>query len=288
MAAVIRIENLRFRYPEAPTDAPLALDGIDLRIDAGEYVAIIGHNGSGKSTLARHLNALLLPTQGDVWVEGMNTREARWRLQIRQIVGMVFQNPESQLVATTVEDDVAFGPENLGLPADEIEQRVEDALRRVGMLSLRLRPPHQLSSGQKQRVAIAGVLAMRPRCLVLDEATSLLDPLGREDVLNTVHNLHQEGITIVAVTHSMLEASLADRVIVLAQGQIALDGSPREVFRQKQRLRAMGLDVPPMLELSQLLRRRIPGFPDDRLTPDEMVAALESLRYRVAVPAAAS
>ena len=285
---MIRIENVRFRYPQPEADAPPALEGIDLEIREGEYVAVIGHNGSGKSTLARHLNALLLPTEGDVWVRGMNTRDASSRLFIRQSVGMVFQSPDNQLVAATVEDDVAFGPENLGLPSEVIDRRVTEALDRVGMSSFRLRPPHQLSSGQKQRVAIAGVLAMRPKCVVLDEATSLLDPLGREEVLSTLRRLNQQGMTVIAITHSMLEASQADRILVLNHGRIAMDGTPRQVFRQAERLLEMSMSVPPMVGLAHQLRQRVPDFPADVVTLDEMVATVQAMHRRASGLAAAS
>lgn len=243
-------------------------------------MAIVGHNGSGKSTLARHLNALLLPSEGDVWVDGTNTRDPRHVGAVRQTVGMVFQNPDNQIVATTVEDDVAFGAENLGLPTEEIEVRVDEALGMVGMLAFRLRSPHQLSSGQKQRVAIAGVLAMRPRCVVLDEATSLLDPLGRQDILTVVNALNRRGVTIVTITHSMREAAMANRVVVLRRGKVAMDGTPQEVFRQVERLRAMGLDVPPVVQLAHRVREVVPGFPADVLTVDDMVEAVQRLRQR--------
>jgi energy-coupling factor transporter ATPase len=263
---IIRIENLYHTFAGArPVEA---LRGIDLAIREGEYVALVGANGSGKSTLARHLNALLQPTHGDVWIAGINTRDAACLRDIRGAVQMVFQQPDAQLVATVVEEDVAFGPENFGVPASELPERVRTSLEIVGMWAHRQRPPHLLSAGQKQRVAIAGALALRPRVLVLDEATAMLDPAGRAAVLDVVHQLHAQGTTIVTITHDMDEAAQADRVVVLAEGRMALDGSPREVFARAEPLRAMGLDVPPVADLA--LRLGLPVC----LTADELVDAL--------------
>jgi energy-coupling factor transporter ATPase len=247
-----------------------ALEGIDLEVHPGEYLVIVGHNGSGKSTLARHLNALLRPTQGNVWVDGMNTRDAACTLPIRATVGMVFQVPDNQIVATVVEEDVAFGPANLGVPEDELRARVDWALSVVDMAAYRKRAPHLLSAGQKQRVAIAGAMAIKPRVLILDESTSMLDPAGREDVLDAVRNLNHEGTTIIAITHFMHEAVEGSRVIVMEDGHVVLRGTPREVFSQVERLRALRLDVPQVTELAYELHRRDATFPPNLLTVDEL------------------
>lgn len=280
---IIRIENLTHTFTSASGEPIHALAGVNLTIEQGEYVTILGHNGSGKSTLAKHLNALLLPTQGDVWVKDWNTREINYRRDIRATVGMVFQTPDNQIVATIVEEDVAFGPENMGVPRREMLRRVDWALEQVDMLDQRHRPPHQLSGGQKQRVAIAGVLAMQPQVLVLDESTAMLDPLGREEVLAVAHRLNkQEGVTVVAITHFMREAVHADRVVVMEDGQIALEGTPREVFRQTDRLRALQLDVPPATELAQRIHAQVPSFPPDLLTEEEIVAAYRATKSELA------
>ncbi len=271
---MIRIENLHYAYDAEKSCPIVALRGIDLQIGQGEYVVIIGRNGSGKSTLAKHLNALLLPTQGDVWIEGMNTKDVRYLRQIRHTVGMVFQVPDNQLVATVVEEDVAFGPENMGLPRQELKERVDEALRLVNMLPHRSRPPHLLSAGQKQRVAIAGVMAMRPKCLVLDEATAMLDPQGRREVLDTVQRLQRQGTTVVAITHFMGEVVEAERVIVMDGGCIAMDDSPHEIFRQADRLQELGLDVPPVTRLAYSLQQRRPAFPAPLLTVEQVVEGL--------------
>jgi energy-coupling factor transport system ATP-binding protein len=278
---IIRIENLHHTFISANGEAIHALAGVNLEIVQGEYVVILGHNGSGKSTLAKHLNALLLPTEGDVWVKEWNTREVAYRRDIRSTVGMVFQTPDNQIVATIVEEDVAFGPENLGVPRGEMLKRVNRSLEQVGMLPHRHRAPHQLSGGQKQRVAIAGVLAMQPQVLVLDESTAMLDPLGREEVLEVAQRLNKrEGVTVVAITHFMREAVDADRIVVMADGKIALQGSPREVFRQAERLRALQLDVPPVTELAQRIHAQLPAFPPDLLTVEEVVTAYRELHER--------
>jgi len=247
---IISIEDLVFSYP-APAREP-AIKGLSLAIDEGDFVVILGHNGSGKSTLARLLNALLLPTSGKVYVDGMDTSDPALTLDIRRTVGMVFQNPDNQIVNNVVEDDVAFAPENLGVPSAEIRERVDEALKTVGMYDYRLHAPHLLSGGQKQRVAIAGVLAMRPRLLVLDEATAMLDPIGRTEVINTIRSLNAElGVTVLLITHHMNEAIFADRLIVMSEGGVILDGSPKEVFMNIDLLRSVGLDVP---DTSRLLR----------------------------------
>jgi energy-coupling factor transporter ATPase len=271
---LIRIDNLTFAY-NAQSERPImALRDINLTVGQGEYLAIVGHNGSGKSTLAKHLNALLLPTQGDVWITSWNTKEPAYTRHIRSTVGMVFQVPDNQIVATVVEEDVAFGPENLGVAEEELEHRVTLALGMVGLLPLRKRAPHLLSAGQKQRLAIAGALAMRPRCLVLDEATALLDPVGRAKVSAILRHLREEGVTIVAITHLMSEAAEADRVLVLSEGRIALEGPPRQVFGQAEALRALQLDVPPVTELALTLSGYVSGFPSDLLTVSELVEAV--------------
>lgn len=251
-----------------------ALREITLEVRPSEWLTIIGHNGSGKSTLAKCFNAILVPGRGEVTVAGLLTRDSANTRQIRQIVGMVFQHPDNQLVATVVEEDVAFGPENLGLDHDEIQRRVDESIAAVDVAALRLRPPHQLSPGQKQRVAIAGVLAMRPQCIVLDEATAMLDPEGRREVLDTVRRLHAGGTTIVSITHIMSEVPLADRVIVLNEGRIALEGRPREVFANGDGLRALELDVPQVTQVAELFAargRRLEPLP---ITVPELVDAL--------------
>ena len=276
MPPLIRIENLWHVYNQGGKRPIEALRGIWLEIQPGEYVVIVGQNGSGKSTLAKHLNGLLLPTRGDVWVNDWNTRDPQHKLAIRATVGMVFQNPDNQIVATIVEEDVAFGPENLGVPHDELRRRVDWALDLVGMSEFRHRPPHRLSGGQKQRVALAGVMAMKPQVLVLDESTALLDPVGRRQVLEIVRRLNrEEGLTVIAITHFMEEAIHADRVIVLHQGEIALQGSPREVFRQADRLRALALDVPPITEVAQRLHALDSRIPPDALTVEELATAIQ-------------
>jgi energy-coupling factor transport system ATP-binding protein len=277
MPPLLRLENVHHTYtPERGEPVP-ALRGISLTIRTGEYVAILGHNGSGKSTLAKHLNALLLPTEGNVWVKGWNTKEREHTLSIRATVGMVFQQPDNQFVATIVEEDVAFGPENLGVPHAELVRRVDWSLDRVEMSRYRQRAPHLLSGGQKQRVCVAGVLAMRPEVLVLDEATAMLDPLGRREVLAVAKRLNRgEGVTVVAITHHMDEAVEADRVIVMESGRIALEGTPREVFRQVGRLRELQLDVPQVTQLTGALRERGLELPDV-LTVEEFVSAVRSL-----------
>ena len=279
---LIVCEDLRFSYAAAPESGPPAapsgtgevLRGISLRIDAGEYVAIVGPNGSGKSTLARHFNALLRPTAGRVLIAGLDTRDAAHVRAIRGTVGMVFPHPESQMVATIVEEDVAFGPENLGVPHAELRVRVREALELVGMWGARERPPHLLSAGQKQRVAIAAVLAMRPACVVLDEATAMLDPEGREAVAGIVDELRRRGTVVVAITHLMNEAARADRIVVVADGAILLDGPPRHVFARADLLRDVGLDLPPVTAVAARVRAHVPEFPIDVLSLDEFAAAV--------------
>jgi len=275
LTAVIRCEDLHHRYESGDEGGVEALSGVDLEISKGEFVAVIGPNGSGKSTLAKHLNALLLPTEGRVFVAGRDTRDPELLWEVRRSAGMVFQNPDNQLVATVVEEDVAFGPENLGVEPAEIVRRVESALDAVGMLSRREHAPHELSGGQKQRVAIAGILAMEPEILVLDEPTAMLDPHGRKEVLETVMNLNRgKGITVVFITHFMDEAVQAGRVIVMDKGKIVLQGPPREVFGQVDALHAIGLDVPQIAEVAKRLRDMSVDVPPGILTVEELVTAI--------------
>ena len=276
----IELEKVCFSYTREDGEMEeAALAEVSLSISSGEFIAIVGHNGSGKSTLAKHLNGLLIPTNGDVWVMGMNTKDERYLWDIRQTVGMVFQNPDNQIVAATVEEDVAFGPENLGLEPQLIRARVDEALDIVGMSDYAKAAPHSLSGGQKQRVAIAGVIAMRPRCLVLDEPTAMLDPVGRREVLDTITRLNQdEGITVVLITHFMDEAAQAQRVAVMDGGKIVQQGSPAIVFQEISLLRRLRLDVPPVIELATRLRARSIPLPKGILTVDEMVTALCQLR----------
>ncbi|MCX6045172.1 MAG: energy-coupling factor transporter ATPase [Chloroflexi bacterium] len=276
MEAIIRIEHLHHTYQPESSQPVQALRDVNLTIGKGEYIAILGHNGSGKSTLARHLNGLLLPTQGDVWIKTWNTKVRAQMRDIRATVGMVFQVPDNQLVATIVEEDVAFGPENFGVPHAELVRRVDWALEQVNMLPFRHRAPHLLSGGQKQRICIAGVLAMQPAVLVLDEATAMLDPLGRQEVLQTAKRLNQEqGVTVVAITHFMHEAIQADRIVVMAEGQVVLENTPRALFQQVDKLRALHLDVPQVTELALALQQQFPDFPSDLLSVEEMVAAVQ-------------
>jgi energy-coupling factor transporter ATPase len=283
--SMITLESVYHTYDAQKPHPVTALRGIDLHIEQGEYVVFIGRNGSGKSTLAKHLNALLLPSKGEVIIKGMNTKDPQHLSTIRHTVGMVFQVPDNQLVATIVEEDVAFGPENMGLPHQELRERVDEALAIVGMTEYRDRPPHMLSAGQKQRVAIAGAIAMRPACLVLDEATAMLDPQGRREVLDTVQRLHDQGVTILAITHFMHEAVEGSRIIVLDQGTIAMDGTPREVFAQTDRLRQLGLDVPPVTQLAGRIHRRQPAFPATLLSVEECIEQLCHFPHPVEVRA---
>ena len=271
MAEIIRAENLRYAYPVEEGEEPVyVLDGVDLTIEKGSFVVVLGHNGSGKSTLAKTFNGVLLPAGGKVYVEGLDTADANLLLAIRQRVGMVFQNPDNQIVANVVEEDVAFAPENLGVPSEEIRRRVDDALAAVGMSEFVRHAPHLLSGGQKQRIAIAGVLAMEPDCVVLDEATAMLDPVGRREVLETVRRLNREkGITVVLITHHMNEAEQADRVVVMDDGHLVMDGTPAEVFTQVEKLRSMGLTVPDTVDLLDRLRRDGVDVPLTALTVED-------------------
>ena len=276
MANIIHIEHISFTYPEEEgRETFAALDGVTLDIEAGSFVAVLGHNGSGKSTLAKHMNAVLLPTGGKVYVDGMDTWDEEVLLEIRRRVGMVFQNPDNQIVANVVEEDVAVGPENLGIPTEEIRRRVDAALKAVGMESFLLHAPHNLSGGQKQRIAIAGIIAMEPKCIVLDESTAMLDPSGRREVLDTVRRLNREkGITIVLITHHMNEAAMADRVVVMDDGHVVMDGKPREILTRMEDLRAIGLDVPHTVELLHGLREDGFDVPLDALTVEECADAV--------------
>ena len=273
---MIETKDLTFAYPSAEGErSTLALDGVSLSIEKGSFVVILGHNGSGKSTLAKMFNAVLLPSGGTVYVDGMDTGNEELLLEIRRRVGMVFQNPDNQIVANVVEEDVAFAPENLGVPSAEIRVRVDRALAAVGMEQFVQHAPHLLSGGQKQRIAIAGVLAMKPKCIVLDEATAMLDPIGRSEVLSTIERLHkQDGITVVLITHHMNEAENADRVIVMNDGRLAMDGAPREVFSRKAELERLGLTVPDTVLLLDSLRQGGMDVPLDAVTVDECVDAI--------------
>ena len=278
---IIKTENLRFTYAEAGEVNPLVLDGVSLNIEAGTFVAVLGHNGSGKSTLAKHLNAILLPSGGKVYVDGIDTMDEERLLDIRRTVGMVFQNPDNQIVANVVEEDVAFAPENLGVPPEEIRRRVDDALKAVGMYQYREHAPHLLSGGQKQRIAIAGVIAMEPRCIVLDEPTAMLDPIGRADVLRTIKTLNRErGVTVVLITHHMDEAAQADRLVVMAKGRVVADGAPKEVFQQVEALKSVGLTVPETTELLWQLRQAGVDVPLDALSDEECAQALYDVLTR--------
>jgi len=272
---MINSKDIEFEYPTMQDEqVTQTLKKINISINAGEFVAILGHNGSGKSTLARHLNALLTPTTGTLWVNGIDTKTSDKVWDIRQSVGMVFQNPDNQIIATIVEEDVAFGPENLGIPQAEIRQRVDEALTTVGMLARKDDAPHHLSGGQKQRVAIAGVLAMKPLCIVLDEPTAMLDPSGRKEVMETIIRLNKEsGITIILITHFMEEAAQANRVLVMEAGEVILDDTPRNVFRNVEIMHGLGLGVPQVTYLAHELRKAGIDIPDDILTIDEFMNA---------------
>ena len=278
MKNLIETKDLRFSYTSSEGVAPVVLDGVDIAIEEGSFVAVLGHNGSGKSTLAKHMNAILLPSGGAVYVDGMDTADEEKLLDIRRTVGMVFQNPDNQIVANVVEEDVAFAPENLGVLPDEIRKRVDDALKAVNMYEFREHAPHLLSGGQKQRIAIAGVIAMQPRCIVLDEPTAMLDPIGRSDVLRTIKTLNRErGVTVVLITHHMYEAAQADRLVVMAKGKVIADGTPKEVFPRVEELKAAGLTVPHTTELLWQLRQEGLDVPLDALSDEECAQALNDL-----------
>lgn len=286
MGDIISAQKVVFGYPKEDNELNIVLRGVSLTIPEGQLVAVLGHNGSGKSTLAKHFNAILVPNEGVVEVCGIDTKDEDRLYDIRQTVGMVFQNPDNQIVATIVEEDVAFGPENMGVEPKEIRLRVDGALADVGMSEYKTHAPHQLSGGQKQRVAIAGVLAMQPACLVLDEATAMLDPIGRQQVLRTVHSLNREkGITVVQITHYMEEAAMAGRMVVMSAGRVVMDGTPREVFTRADELHALHLDVPQPAELCHLLDGGGIHLPPDIIGVDECAAALYRLLTGKEAPA---
>ena len=281
MEKMIEIKGLHFRYESGKGDTKPkedVLKGIDLNIGRGEFVAVLGHNGCGKSTLAKHINAILLPTEGTVTVDGIDTKDDSRLFDLRQRAGMVFQNPDNQIVSSIVEEDVAFALENLGVPYEEMRKRVDDALKAVDMYEYRMHSPSQLSGGQKQRVAIAGIIAMQPKCIILDEPTAMLDPHGRKEVMATIKRMNREqGVTIVLITHYMDEAAQAERVVVMDKGRVVLDNTPPKVFSQVELLKGIGLDVPQVTELAWELRRAGCDIPEDIITEDECVEALAKL-----------
>ena len=274
-------EYIRRNEDDKVEEVKRALDGVDVDIKAGDFVAVLGHNGSGKSTFAKHVNALLAPTEGTLWVGEMDTKDESHIWDIRKMAGMVFQNPDNQIIGNIVEEYVGFGPENLGVPTEEIWKRVDESLKAVGMTAYRLQSPNKLSGGQKQRVAIAGVMAMKPRCIILDEPTAMLDPNGRREVIKTVHALNRaEGITVLLITHYMEEAVNADRVIVMDDGRIVMDGEPREIFSRVRELKSHGLDVPQVTELAFALREAGMPLPEGILSREELVRELAPLLAR--------
>lgn len=284
MQRMVQTEDLIFEYAKRDEEGNVigsyrAIDQVNLKIEEGQFIAVLGHNGSGKSTLAKHLNAILVPTEGTVWVDGRNTSDGKELWNVRQTAGMVFQNPDNQIIGTVVEEDVGFGPENLGVPTDDIWKRVEESLRAVGMLSYRHHSPNKLSGGQKQRIAIAGVIAMRPKCIVLDEPTAMLDPNGRKEVLRTVEELRkQEKVTVILITHYMEEVIDADRVFVMDHGHVVMEGTPREIFSQVDRLKEYRLDVPQVTILADELRKRGLDIPAGILRKEELVEAICQLK----------
>ncbi|MBP9989431.1 MAG: energy-coupling factor transporter ATPase [Ruminococcus sp.] len=274
--SIIEFNNVSFAYEiyEEGAAAKQILDGLNLVIPEGQFLAVLGHNGCGKSTVAKLINGLLVPNKGEVLINSMSTSDEKNIIDIRRTVGMVFQNPDNQIVATIVEDDVAFGPENLGVEQSQIRKDVDEALKAVGMYELRKREPHNLSGGQKQRVAIAGVLAMKTKCIVMDEPTAMLDPKGRQEVMDTIQMLNSRGITVVLITHYMDEAVRADRVVVMDKGRIALDGSPKQVFRNVEKIKSLGLDIPQATELAYRLKKSGYDIPDDILDENECAQAI--------------
>lgn len=277
-AAKLVYEYIRRDEEENIEEVNRAIDGLDVEIEKGGFVAVLGHNGSGKSTFAKHINGLLLPTDGTVWVGDMDTRDEEHIWDVRKTAGMVFQNPDNQIIGNIVEEDVGFGPENIGVPTQEIWKRVEESLKAVGMTAYRLQSPNKLSGGQKQRVAIAGVMAMKPHCIILDEPTAMLDPNGRREVIKTVHELNrEEGITVLLITHYMEEAIEADRIIVMDGGKIVMDGKPKEIFSQVSKLKSHGLDVPQVTELAYELKQAGMPLSDGILTREQLVKELAPL-----------
>lgn len=281
---MVQAEQLIFEYEKRDEEgnvigASRAIDRVDLDVKEGQFIAILGHNGSGKSTLAKHINAILVPTEGTIWVDGKDTKDPEELWNVRQSAGMVFQNPDNQIIGTVVEEDVGFGPENLGVPTDEIWQRVEESLKAVGMLSYRHHSPNKLSGGQKQRVAIAGVVAMEPKCIVLDEPTAMLDPMGRKEVLKTVQKLReQKQVTVILITHYMEEVVDADRIYVMDHGHVVMEGTPREIFSRVEELKNYRLDVPQVTILADELKKRGLDIPAGILKKEELVEALCQLK----------
>lgn len=285
---MIKARDLSFEYIRRDEEGNVesinrAIDNINIDIEKGDFIAILGANGSGKSTFAKHINAILYPTEGTLWVNGMNTAEEKNLWDIRQSAGMVFQNPDNQIIATVVEEDVGFGPENLGIPTEEIWRRVEESLKAVGMLQFRHMSPNKLSGGQKQRVAIAGIMAMRPECIVLDEPTAMLDPNGRKEVISTIRELNKkEKVTVVLITHHMDEVIYADKVFVMEKGHVVMEGTPREIFSRVDEIKQYRLDVPQVTELAYELKKSGLNLPDGVLTVEELVEALEAVRAGMA------
>lgn len=277
---IINIKNLihEYRTADEETETVRAIDGVSLDVEQGQFIVILGHNGSGKSSLAKHINALLMPTDGTIWVDDMDTRDGKLLWDIRQTAGMVFQNPDNQIVATMVEEDVAFGPENMSVPTGEIWKRVEKALGAVGMTKFRHKSPLKLSGGQKQRVAIAGIIAMEPKCIILDEPTAMLDPVGRREVIKTLHQLNKEkGITIVLITHYMNEAIKADKIVVMDKGKLAMQGTPKEIFSRVDEIKGYGLEVPQVTELGYMLKRSGLDIEDGILTVDQLLEQINKM-----------
>ena len=281
---IVKAKNLTFEYIRRDEDGNVegitkAVDNVSIDIKQGDFVAVLGHNGSGKSTFAKHLNALVMPTEGTVWVDGMDTREEENTLKVRQTAGMVFQNPDNQIVGTLVDEEVGFGPENIGVPTEEIWERVEKSLKAVGMYAFRNQSPNKLSGGQKQRVAIAGIVAMKPKCIVLDEPTAMLDPLGRKDVLNVLHELNrQENVTVILITHYMEEVIDIDKLYVMDDGKLVMSGTPREIFSQVEKLKELRLDVPHVTELAYELQKEGVPLKNGILTSEEFTEELIRVR----------
>ena len=281
---IVKAKNLTFEYIRRDEDGNVegitkAVDNVSIDIKQGDFVAVLGHNGSGKSTFAKHLNALVMPTEGTVWVDGMDTREEENTLKVRQTAGMVFQTPDNQIVGTLVDEEVGFGPENIGVPTEEIWERVEKSLKAVGMYAFRNQSPNKLSGGQKQRVAIAGIVAMKPKCIVLDEPTAMLDPLGRKDVLNVLHELNrQENVTVILITHYMEEVIDIDKLYVMDDGKLVMSGTPREIFSQVEKLKELRLDVPHVTELAYELQKEGVPLKNGILTSEEFTEELIRVR----------
>lgn len=281
---MLKVKDLTFEYIRRDEEGNVesinkAIDNVSLDVQKGDFVAVLGANGSGKSTLAKHINAILYPTEGSVWVNGMNTAEEKNLWDIRQTAGMVFQNPDNQIIATVVEEDVGFGPENLGVPTEEIWSRVEQSLEAVGMLEFRNSSPNKLSGGQKQRVAIAGIMAMKPQCIVLDEPTAMLDPNGRKEVIGTVRELNKkENVTVILITHHMDEVIYADKVFVMEKGQVKMEGTPREIFSRVDEIKKYRLDVPQVTELAYELKKAGVNLPNGILTVEEFIDAMKSMK----------